>query len=321
MQVYAEEMEGAAVVNKADWVTAICVTRDGGRVVFGYANGEIRVFSPRSWEQVAPTVSASKSTGMIVAIVVSPDDRHIITSSIDGKVIVWFLPTMTKVRRLSGNSKPVYCLAVTPDGFHVVGGGEERVVYVWSIGDHDEDGDGDGDAVIMGGEGDDTRRHEGEILCIAVSPDGKQVVSGGFDDKIIVWSLDTNEATRCLNTVGEMVFALAVSPDGERIVCGGPGGKLHVFSLGIHDDAPLSTIYTGTSSIECISLSPDGDYVATGLDNGIVKVWRLSDRCMVDSIRVDFASVSSVAMLPDGKSLVAGGVSGKSHRRVFSFME
>ena len=74
--------------------------------------------------------------------------------------------------------------------------------------------------------------HTSEVYSVAVSPDGRHIVSGSCDSTLRVWKLGTG---RCLNTLKghtDWVHSVAVSPDGRHIVSGSKDHTLRVWELG-----------------------------------------------------------------------------------------
>ncbi|XP_006412402.2 notchless protein homolog [Eutrema salsugineum] len=68
--------------------------------------------------------------------------------------------------------------------------------------------------------------HQGAILCVSFSPDGKQLASGSGDTSVRLWDLNTQ--TPMFTCRGHMhwVQAVAWSPDGKHLVSGDFAGKI-----------------------------------------------------------------------------------------------
>ncbi len=101
----------------------------------------------------------------------------------------------------------------------------------------------------------DTGGHMAKVNSLAMTPDGKQIVSGSQDKTVRVWDIETGKTLRVIR--GEvapgnwgMIFALALSPDGGQLAVGGQfhGSNRAVGSaIRLHDFASgkLETLFKG----------------------------------------------------------------------------
>jgi WD40 repeat protein len=63
------------------------------------------------------------------------------------------------------------------------------------------------------------------VWTLAVSPDGKQLLTGGAERTVRLWRLDTDEELQRLAAHTDCVKSLAFSPDGRRALsCAGSIG-------------------------------------------------------------------------------------------------
>jgi WD40 repeat protein len=74
----------------------------------------------------------------------------------------------------------VYCIAVSPDGQHIVSGSEDQTICVWNA--------TTGEMVAGPFTG-----HTDSVLSVAFSPDGQHIVSGSDDQTICVWNATTGD--------------------------------------------------------------------------------------------------------------------------------
>jgi WD40 repeat protein len=73
--------------------------------------------------------------------------------------------------------------------------------------------------------------HEGEILSVAISPDGQTLVSGSTDDTIKIWNLNTGKEIRTLLAHSSDVNAIAISPNGHLMVSASDDKTIKLWNL------------------------------------------------------------------------------------------
>src|SRR6185503_19219249 len=109
--------------------------------------------------------------------------------------------------RLSSVGQIPNCIAVAPDGFTVVGGGNDRQVLLWDLRD-------------PAGPPTELGRHRTYILCAAISPDGNTLLTGSEDGIVKLWNLPEREPMRSLRRHTGAVAGAAFSPDGAVVATG-----------------------------------------------------------------------------------------------------
>ncbi|MFO0801696.1 MAG: caspase family protein [Gemmataceae bacterium] len=127
-----------------------------------------------------------------------------------------------------GRVGPADALLFTPDGKHLLAGGDDKVVRVWP---HDEKGLGKASVLRWRA----WREQRGGIKAVAVSPDGQRVAVGGYGMRpstVCLLDRETGDVlglTWPLSKPGEnigAVMAVAYHPDGKRIAFGTADGRL-----------------------------------------------------------------------------------------------
>jgi cytochrome c len=143
--------------------------------------------------------------------------------------------------------------------------------------------------------------HGGPVRSIAVSADGKTVLSGSFDTAAIRWSLAGGSAEQVLRFHSDAVNAVAFLKDG-RMVTAGADAKIALWTAGRQQ--PDEILEGHTAPIVALAVSPDGAMLASAAWDGTARLWPLG-RGTRRVLEGHSQNVNGVAFTPDGKSLVS----------------
>ncbi len=123
------------------------------------------------------------------------------------------------------------------------------------------------------------RGHSDEVHGMAVSSDGKRIVSGSWDPTIKVW--DAVGGAEVLTLPGDgPVLGVAISPDGKRIISGSLAGTIKVWDSATGTE--LMTLVVGNrDDVSSVAFSPDGKTIAAGCFENIIKLWESGPRPVV----------------------------------------
>jgi hypothetical protein len=110
------------------------------------------------------------------------------------------------------------------------------------------------------------------IQRVAVTPDGRQVVSGGRDG-LKVWDLASGSEVRTLSGHTDTVLSVAVTRDGRLIVSGSKDKTIKLWELATGRE--LRTLTGHTSDVESVTVTPDGHQIVSGSWDNTIKVWGL----------------------------------------------
>jgi WD40 repeat protein len=159
--------------------------------------------------------------------------------------------------------------------------------------------------------------HKGRVCCVAFSHDGKTIVSGGEDGKVIVWEVDTGKQLYSFDEEGAEVMDVAFSRDGKTVISATfkweprlnhSTGRMRWWSQG-KDRPAIEKRFT--DSLACLDLSSDGKLLATGagtIYNTDVKVWNAETGEEITTLRGSGDYAYTLKFSPDSKLLaVASG--------------
>jgi WD40 repeat protein len=146
--------------------------------------------------------------------------------------------------------------------------------------------------------------HEDPVSCVAVSPDGKYIVSGSDDSTIRVWDAETGEMIgRPLEGHGDGASCVAFFPDGKCIVSGSWDRTMRVWNVESgQENGPSFQVHDGV--IRSISVSSSGKTIASGSDDKMC-LWNAETGNMIGYPFDHSGKVYSIAISPDEKYAVS----------------
>ncbi len=139
------------------------------------------------------------------------------------------------------------------------------------------------------------------INCIALTPDGKNLVAGYIDNTVKVWNLLDGKLVMNLLFHSSWVTSVTVSPDGRLGIAGYDDGMIRVWEM--ETGKPLKSLSSHTSSVNYLLVSKDGKTLYSAGSDGTVKVWSLSELAFIRSLRGHSGPVNSIVHWPEQNRL------------------
>jgi WD40 repeat protein len=161
----------------------------------------------------------------------------------------------------------------------------------------------------------------GPIYCLAYSPDGKTVVSGGRGDFVKqtwivkIWDARTAQEVHTLQGDGRWVTAVTFSPD-SKVLAASTSDEKVARVWDVETGEVLLTLEGHAQFITALAYSPDGRHLATGSGDGTVRLWDALTGQERLVLQDNQPSVDCVCFSPDGTRVAAGG-SGDNALRVW----
>lgn len=153
------------------------------------------------------------------------------------------------------------------------------------------------------------------VDAVAISGDGKKFVTGSWDGKARVWSVDNLKAPlQTLNHNGLYIHTVAFSPDGKHVATGSNDGS------GATGFAKLFNAETGefirsfdghTDDVLSVAFSRDGKRLLTGSYDKTARLWNVADGKQIGEPLLGHNWwVWSAAFSADEKRIVTGSQDG-----------
>jgi WD40 repeat protein len=146
--------------------------------------------------------------------------------------------------------------------------------------------------------------HSSWVYAIALSPDGKYLISASSDDTLKVWDWQTGEKVRTLTGHSSSVYAIAFSVDGKYLISGSSDDTLKVWDW--QTGEKVRTLTGHNKSVLAIAFSADGKYLISGSSDDTLKVWDWQTGEKVRTLTGHTDSILAIAFSVDGKYLISG---------------
>jgi len=153
---------------------------------------------------------------------------------------------------------------------------------------------------------------QGFAMAVAMTPDGRRLVSGSGDNMIRVWDVSTGACLRRLKGHEDRPATIAISASGELAVSGGQDHTVRVWDL--NKGVCLSVLKGHTDEIQTIALSDDCRWAISGGSDETVRVWDLVAKECTAVIRPRQGDIRAVACTPDFRVVAIAGNTGSYQR-------
>ena len=190
------------------------------------------------------------------------------------------------IREFRGHAEFVFSVAFSPDGrlaYSTSGGldgwsvqnGTDSAIRVWDV-----------------ATGRKVRRlegHRGLVWSVAVSPDGRRVLSGGRDMTAILWDAETGAEIRRFRGHTGDVRCVAFLPDGPRAVSACDDRTIRVWD--VETGREIHCMRGHMEGVTWLAVSPDGRRLVSSSHNGReLLLWDLDARKLIH--RLDWGNVN-----------------------------
>jgi hypothetical protein len=193
-------------------VNTVTVSKDGKWMLTGCDDKHMRLWDLGKREDVKKYAPHSN---FCYACAFSADGMLVASGSADKSAQVFEFNSGRLIRQVEQNNA-VYCVAFSPDGKFLFTCGD-NAVHMWEI-----------------ASGKDARRFEapsGFINSMALTPDGRRLLTGGEDRILRVWDVQAAKTVHHYEGHNLSISSVAISQDGRRAVSGQTDGNIRVWGL------------------------------------------------------------------------------------------
>jgi WD40 repeat protein len=208
------------IVGHRDSLYAVAISADGKRIASGGYDQEIKLWDASTGREER---TITGHNGAVFDLAFSPNGQLLASASADRTVKLWEVATGNRLGTFGQPLKEQYAVVFSPDGHRVAAGGVDNRIRVWQIGDTAKEGTNPLELTRFA--------HEGAIVELAWSRDGKTLVSSAEDRTVRVWEADRVIERLSLPAQPDWPAALALAADNKTLLVGRLDG-----SFAFYDD-------------------------------------------------------------------------------------
>lgn len=203
----------------------------------------------------------------VLTLAVSPDGRKLASGGCDRLVRVWDLASGKLEHAIENHADWVFGVAFSPDNKYLVTGSRDKTAKVWDLVAKE--------SVLTFPD------HQNPVYGVGITSDGKTGFSVGEDSNLRQWqatdaSKQIGKQVRAL-AGGKAVFKVAYHADPKNPLLATCGADATVRLFNAATGTATKTLAGFTDYVFAVAISPDGQFVAGGSNNGEVRIWKTSD--------------------------------------------
>jgi len=238
--------------------------------------------------------------GKIYAAHWAEDNRHLVSASQDGKLIIWNAFTTNKVHAIPLRSSWVMTCAYSPDGSLVACGGLDNICSIYRINRNDPNPQQTKTYCELAG-------HEGYLSCCRFLSNSEIITSSG-DSTCILWDIETKQVKSTFSEHTGDVMSVSVFPDSHLFVSGSCDASVKLWDYRTGYPGAVKSFPGHESDINSVQFFPDGNAFASGSDDSSCRLFDIRAYRQVNKFASDriLCGITSVAFSNTGQMLFAG---------------
>ncbi len=236
--------------------------------------------------------------GPVKGVAFSSDGERVATASFDYSVILRSWPRGAELAVLHGHEAAVNAVTFTPAGDRVLTAGDDGLMLVWPVAGPVERRQ---PSVRLDG-------HQGKILEVAVSGDGRTAATASWDGRVGLWSLDPPAPIAMLEGHRGPVNAVSISDDGTRLYSAGYDGTIRLWN--VPERSESRTLVRHGFGINVMVVDEEAGRLAYGALDGAMRVVDLDTGEIRADLGQDRSPVLALTASQDGTRLGFGDAGG-----------
>lgn len=269
-----------------DIIYSCAISADGTCLIFTYGIGLAVWDVPTRTERFI----AYGHPGVLLGCALSPDERWMLSASVDGSIKGWLTTQDVDIFILLGHADSVNYCAINAQSDRVISASDDHTLKIWSV------------PALTAERLPDEEEFAFAVLGCAIDPSGNWAASVAENGELKRWNLHQIEDQYGLTNEAGASAKCVISPDGKWIA------TANEYSLTLWDastGAKLQIFQGHTGTINHCAISPDGTWLVTASDDQTLRIWDRDTGQEQHILESHTGAVNSCAISADGKRIVS----------------
>ncbi len=218
----------------------------------------------------------------ITALAFTPDNKKVVAGG-HHELTVWDAASGKLEKRIHTRARRAMAMAFLPDGKLAVAGGrpgEEGDVRIYDL--NGSKGKTENGVAVLDGVNDKSVSvkqlldADDEVLCLALSADGKKLASGGCDRMVHVWDLSGGynniKELPAIENHADWVFGVAFTPDGKRLATASRDKTAKLWDIAAKES--ILTFPDHQNPVYAVAVKADGTVAYSVGEDNQLRAWK-----------------------------------------------
>jgi WD40 repeat protein len=284
--------EQQRIIQADDQFISLAWSPDGSLLAAATWGSPILLYDPTSTQKVGELVGHE---GTVTRLAWSPDGALLASAdnAENTTARLWDVAAGVEMAVLAGHTGEIANLTWSADSSRLITSSFDSTARVWGA-------DGSEQLVLQG--------HEYGFYDAAWSPDETEIVTTGGDNTLRLWDAATGGQIRALPTYGSPAIRLIWLTVTNQLIEFLANGA--ILQVDVASEAVVKEVYEHTAGVWSVAWSPDGQLLASGSDDGIVRLWQPVTGTQLTMWDAHDYAISALSFSTDGSLLASAGGDG-----------
>lgn len=215
-------------------------------------------------------------------LAITSDETKIISGSTDGIIRVWDSKNGRCLQILNRHRGAIHSLSLSKKDDIFASASSDGLVRVWRL---------------ENGKCISKLNHKNPVNAVAITPDGKKLVSGGLAASLYIWLVSKEVLLEALPGHTGPINSIAISNDGRLILSGSDDRTVRVWDMKLSKCTAILSGHKGP--ITSVVSSSDGLHALSGSADKTIRIWNLKTGKCVAVLEGHKEWVNSIELIDD----------------------